>query len=78
MASEQDKVVVATGATANATQVHHHDFPEIRADGTSPAEAANHLVNQLLRARDSALTPWRLEQIDRAIAEVKAFAGQAG
>ncbi len=78
MAAEQSQIVVTTGATAHATMVHHHDFPEIRADGASPAEAAGQLVNQLLRARDTALTPWRLEQIDRAIADAKAFAGQAG
>ena len=78
MPAEPSKIVVATGATAHATQVHHQEFPEIRADGPSPAEAAAHLVNQLVRARDSALTPWRLEKIDQAIAETKAFAEQAG
>ena len=79
MATAADsKIVVATGATAHATQVHHKDFPEIRADGASPAEAAGHLINQLLRVRDSALTPSRLEQVDGAIADVKAFATQAG
>jgi hypothetical protein len=78
MADEANKVVVTTGATAHAAQVHHHDFPEIRADGATPAEAADQLVNHLLRARDTALTTWRLEQVDRAIADVKAFAGQAG
>ena len=78
MAAEpQTQVIVTTCATAHTAQVHHHDFPEIRADGASPGEAALHLVNQLLRARDSALTTWRLEQFDKAIAEVKAFVAQA-
>jgi len=78
MDAEHTKIIVATGATAHAIQVHHHDFAEIRAEGPTPAEAAAHLVNQLVRARDSALTPWRLEQIDKAIADTKAFVAQEG
>ena len=76
--AEESKIVVATGATAHATLIHHKDFPEIRADGATPAEAAGQLINQLLRVRDSALTPSRLEQVDGAIADVKAFSAQAG
>ncbi len=74
----ESKIVVATGATAQSTQIHHKDFPEIRADGANPVEAAHQLTNQLMRVRDSALTPSRLEQVDGALADVKAFASQAG
>ena len=56
--------------------VHHRDFPEIRAEGPSPKEAASHLVNKLACALDSALTDWRRETIDHAIADVKAFVAQ--
>ena len=39
-------------------------------------EAAANLVNKLARALDSALTDWRRETIDHAIADVKAFVEQ--
>ena len=76
MATEPTPVIVATGATANTASVHHRDFPEIRAEGTTPADAAAHLANQLTRALDSALTQWRRETIAKAIAEVRAFVEQ--
>ena len=76
MATDQDRVIVTTGATAQATLVHHRDFPEIRAEGESPEAAATNLANQLTRALDSALTKWRRDAIEQAIAEVQAFAAQ--
>ena len=74
MATEQDRVIVTTGSTAQATQIHHRDFPEIRAEGQSPSDAANNLANHLTRALDSALTKWRRDAIEQAIAEVNDFA----
>jgi hypothetical protein len=68
-----DRVIVTHGSTATTALVHHRDFPEIRAEGSSPKEAAAHLVNKLACALDSALTDWRRETLDRAIADVKAF-----
>jgi hypothetical protein len=73
MATEQDRVIVTTGSTAQATQIHHRDFPEIRAEGQSPSDAANNLANHLTRALDSALTKWRRDAIEQAIAEVQEF-----
>jgi hypothetical protein len=73
MATDLTRVIVTTGATPNATRVHHRDFPEIRAEGETPAVAGSHLVNQLTRALDSALTQWRRETIEQAIADVRAF-----
>jgi hypothetical protein len=78
MSSDPCPVIVTTGATAHTAQVHHRDFPEIRADGETPEVAAGHLANQLARALDSALTTWRRETIEKAIVEVKAFAQQGG
>jgi len=74
MEADPSRVVVTSGATADATQVNHRDFPEIRAEGETPKVAAENLANQLVRALDSALTPWRRETIEQAIADVKAFA----
>lgn len=73
MDTEADRVIVTTGATAQSAQVQHRDFPEIRAEGESPSAAAANLANQLTRALDSALTKWRRDAIEQAIAEVRAF-----
>ena len=78
MATDQSRVIVTPGATAQSSQVHHRDFPEIRADGESPADAAKNLSNHLTRALDSALTNWRRESIEQAIADVEAFAATGG
>lgn len=76
MSTDPSRVVVTPGATAQATRVHHRDFPEIRADGETPQVAAEHLANQLTRALDSALTDWRRDTLNRAIADVQSFAAQ--
>jgi hypothetical protein len=77
MPTDLSRVVVTTGATAQATRVYHRDFPEIRSEGETPSVAATHLANQLARALDSALTDWRRQTIDQAIADVRAFVAQA-
>lgn len=74
MEADPSRVIVTSGATANATQVNHRDFPDIRSEGETPKDAATNLSNQLVRALDSALTSWRREAIEQAIADVKAFA----
>lgn len=66
-------VVVTGGQTAGAAEVHHREFPEIRADGENARDAAAHLALQLTRALDSALTPWRRDSLLTAIADVEAF-----
>lgn len=74
MEADASRVIVTAGTTAGGTQVHHREFPEIRAHGEDPADAAVQLANQLTRALDSALTDWRRETIQQAIADVQAFA----
>jgi len=71
------RVIVSSGATAHTAQVHHRDFPEIRADGGSAKEAAALLASKLTLALDTALTDWRRESIGQAIADVEAFVKQA-
>ena len=73
MDADPSPVIVTTGATAHTAQVHHRDFPEVRAEGQSPAVAATHLANQLVRALDSA-PPWRRGALEQALAEIQAFA----
>ena len=71
---DKGRVIVSMGVTAGTTQVHHRDFPEIRAEGESPAVAARNLENHLVRMLDTALTHWRRETIQQAVADVWAFA----
>jgi hypothetical protein len=73
MESREGRVIVGNGLTPGCKRVHHQDFPEIRTDGESEQEAARHLVHQLRRALDSALTNWRRQSIEAAIADVEAF-----
>ena len=75
MSTDSSPVIVMTGATANSMRVYHRDFPEIRSHGETPKVAATHLGNELARALDSALTDWRRQSINQAIADVKAFVG---
>lgn len=67
------KVIVTPAPGSTSTQVHHRDFSEIRGEGGSVQEAAAHLANSLARALDTALTDWRREAINQAIADVNAF-----
>jgi hypothetical protein len=77
MVTDVSRVIVMSGTTSSSTRVYHRDFPEIRSDGETAEDAAAHLVNQLVRALDSALTPWRRESIQQAIADVQAFAARS-
>ena len=80
--SDTSRVIVqqdtSPGHSVASTQVYHRDLSEIRASGDSAKTAAEHLVNQLTRALDSALTDWRRDNIQGAIADVKAFIDQSG
>ena len=76
MDTEPSRVIVTISASSSAACVHHRDFPEIRAEGSSPKEAAAHLVNHLTRALDSALTDWRRDRVNEAIADVRAFVAE--
>jgi hypothetical protein len=73
MDTDLNQVIVTTGATAHTAEVHHRDFPEVRAEGETPEAAASHLVNQLVKALDAA-PPWRRKAFEQAIADIRAFA----
>lgn len=73
MSADPSRVILTCGPTAGSHLVNHCDLPEIRADGETPVVAATHLVNHLTRALDSALTDWRRETLNQAIADVRAF-----
>jgi hypothetical protein len=56
------------------TQVHHGDFPEVWAEGETPADAADFLIKQLTRNLDSAASLRRRGAVESAINDVRAFA----
>jgi hypothetical protein len=78
MQTDSGRLIIAPNGTSSALSIHHRDFPEIRAVAGSPREAATHLAQKLARALDSALTDWRRESINHALADVKAFVDQEG
>ena len=75
MAGDASRVTVAqiAGTFTSQAQAHHQNFPEIRAEATTPKEAAGLLGNHLTRALDSALTDWRRDGLTAALEDVKAF-----
>jgi hypothetical protein len=76
MTAEKSNVVISVDPTAGGSVVHHTSFPEIRAEGSSPQDACERLVNKLTRTLDTALSKWRREEINKAIEDVKAFASE--
>ena len=77
MDADPTRVIQSASTSSSNFIVHHRDFPEIRAEGASPKEAAALLVHQLSRALDSALIDWRRDRVTEAIADVQAFVDQA-
>ncbi|GIW89547.1 MAG: hypothetical protein KatS3mg108_3871 [Isosphaeraceae bacterium] len=67
-------VVIGVDPIAGGVTAHHRDFPEIRARGRDPVDAATQLARQLMRALDTALTAWRRDTIQGAITDVERFA----
>ncbi len=76
MDADSSRVVVTYGDNAKTAFVYHRDFTEIRAEGSSARDAAQHLMNKLSLALDTALTDWRRESVGKAIADVKAYVEQ--
>ena len=74
----KDTVIVTTGATSQGVCVHHHDFPEVRAEGQNPKEAASLLANRLAAAMDTALTEWRRQSLTKAITDVSDYVKREG
>lgn len=76
MSAEKELVLITFNEESGCgVHVHHRDFPEIRANGADAHEGATQLANHLTRALDSALTKWRREAIEKAIADVQAYVG---
>lgn len=69
-------IVVETDCASHSMlvrQLHHRNFPELRAEGKNCMEGGAYLVNLLMRARSSVSSGWRRNLLDRAIADVSEF-----
>ena len=73
MTADANQIIVTSGATADAVQVHHHDIPELHSDGESPVIAAENLANALTREVDSVSDEHHREALQQALADVRAF-----
>jgi hypothetical protein len=67
--TEDDQCVLLHGLSA-----HHREFPEVRAEGSTPKAAAMRLADLLSLTLDSAPSDWRRQSIQQAIEDVRAFA----
>ena len=73
MTADPNRIIVTTGATADAVQVHHHNIPELHPDGESPETASENLPRALTRKIDGVPDDHHREAIRRALADVRAF-----
>lgn len=54
-------------------QAHQTDYPEIEAEGQTPAEASGRLVELLVQAGDFASDSWRCDPIGLALIDARDF-----
>ncbi len=53
--------------------IRHRHFPELCGEGSTVVEAAEHLLNLLLRARSGVSSAWRRHDVDRVMNDVREF-----
>jgi hypothetical protein len=73
MTADASQVIVTTGFTFHAVQVHHRHIPELNADGESPQSAAVRLAQDLAREIDCVEDHFHVEAFQHALADVRAF-----
>ncbi len=72
----REKIVTACACNAQGMpmfQAHQTDYPEIEAEGQTPAEACGRLVELLVQAIDFACEAWRCEPLGLALIDARAF-----
>ena len=78
MVSNPNQVIVVPrahdGLLIHGISAHHRDFPEVHAEGNSPEAAARRLAELLALSLDNAPSDWRRQNLQQAIADVRAFA----
>jgi hypothetical protein len=73
MTTEPSKVTATAGATPDSVLVSHNGFPNLRAEGDTPEDAAANLVQGRTRASTDTEDAAHRDALRQAIAEVQAF-----
>jgi hypothetical protein len=77
MNTPPSKVIATRGSSIchspHATLIHHSDFPEIWAEGSTLVDAATQLVRMLSNALEGSTSNWQRDVLVRAIEEVNEF-----
>lgn len=77
METDRNRVIVAEGArdcqSVHLARVHHHDFPDIRAEGETPGIAAAYLAGPLTRILDATPDAASRESAERALDDIRLF-----
>ncbi len=77
METDQNRVIVAQGAGdchgVQITRVNHQDFPDIHAEGETPAIATAYLAGELTRILDSPRDAASRESAERALDDIRLF-----
>ena len=76
--TDPTRVIVMTGAVPHPIMVHHRDFPDLSADGESPAIAARNLAQDLAREIELADDEMHREPLRHALDDVRAYIDRAG
>ena len=63
----------SNAASMRMFRVHQIEYPEIEAEGKSPAEACMRLIGLLVQAIDYASDAWRRQPLGLALADARAF-----
>jgi hypothetical protein len=58
-------------------RVHQTEYPEIQAEGQTPADACDRLVELLVQARDFACEAWRRRPLGLALVDARSFTDSA-
>jgi hypothetical protein len=71
---------IATGWACNAHgmptfRAHQTDYPEIEAEGQTPAEACDRLIQLLIQSAAFASEAWRYQPLALALGDARAFNG---
>ncbi len=53
--------------------VHQNEYPEIEAEGRTPAEACSRLIELLIQAIDFASEVWRRQPLGLALVDARSF-----
>jgi hypothetical protein len=81
--NNNSKSIIVTDSLCSACDVHtveiyHENFPELRVEGVSAEQAADHLADRLLAALDNVSDVSHRKAVRLALVDVRAFLDREG